>query len=87
METLSIIQVLSKIGKILSKISYIFCLIGAVGCAIGIACLPFADTGVLGVLKLVIAPRSCDVGKRSFHGSCPFSRYPGMKKAALMDCR
>lgn len=52
METLSIIQVISKIGKILSKISYIFCLIGAVGCAIGIACLPFADTGVLGVLKI-----------------------------------
>ena len=52
METLSIIQVLSKIGKIFSKISYIFCLVGAVGCVIGIACLPFANTGVLGVLKI-----------------------------------
>lgn len=44
---LNTIQTLSKIGKVLSKIVYICCVIGAVGCAVGMACLPFADTGIL----------------------------------------
>ena len=36
MKTLSIIQKLSKIGKVLSKIMFIFCVIGFCGCIVGI---------------------------------------------------
>ncbi len=36
METLNIIQKLSKIGKVLSKIMFIFCIIGFCGCIVGI---------------------------------------------------
>ena len=36
MNTLNVIQKLSKIGKVLSKIIFIFCVIGFCGCVVGI---------------------------------------------------
>ncbi|MDD6265694.1 MAG: hypothetical protein PUB34_05275 [Clostridia bacterium] len=40
--TLDIIQIIAKIGKILSKIVFVCSIIGAVGCIIGIVSLAFA---------------------------------------------
>lgn len=39
MNTLKIIQILSKIGKIISKIVYICCIVGFIGCLVGIAAM------------------------------------------------
>lgn len=39
METLKILQTISKIGKILSKIVYICCIVGIIGCLTGIAAM------------------------------------------------
>lgn len=47
METLNIIQILAKMGKVLSKIVYIFAIIGVVGCIVGMLGLPFSDRELL----------------------------------------
>lgn len=47
MKTLSVLQVLAKIGRVLSRIVFICCAIGVAGCAVGLLSLPFADTGII----------------------------------------
>ena len=50
METLKVIQILSKIGRIFSKVVFICCLVGFGGCVIGILSLGFGgETFKLGV--------------------------------------
>lgn len=54
MKTLNTIQTLSKIGRIFSKIIFIFSIIGAAGCAVGMACLPFADIGIIKIGSVTV---------------------------------
>lgn len=46
MKSLSVIQTLSKIGKIFSNIINVCCVVGIVGCICGLISVPFADKGI-----------------------------------------
>lgn len=53
METLKVIQILSKIGRIFSKVVFICCLVGFGGCIIGILSLGFGgETFKLGGITI-----------------------------------
>lgn len=50
--SLSVIQTLSKIGKIFSKVIFIFCIIGGVGCILGIIALILGINGSINLLGI-----------------------------------